>query len=106
MWFCSPGRLVQGKNENLSPSAKRLLRLLTLWTLSDNPYLAEVLQGHHVHCAFINTQEKISPTEASGEIGENFILVKNTHHTVPINYPHLVRGCGLPPFPLFPHSPD
>ena len=43
MWFCSPGRLVQGKNENLSPSAKRFLRLLTLWTLSDHPYLVEVL---------------------------------------------------------------
>ena len=69
-------------------------------------YFYQCSKGHHVHCAFINTQEKISPTEASGEIGENFILVKNTHHTVPINYPHLVRGCGLPPFPLFPHSPD
>ena len=41
--FCLPGRLVQGKNEILSPSAKRLLRLLMLWTSSDNPYLVEVL---------------------------------------------------------------
>ena len=44
-WFCSPRRLVQGKNENLSPSAKRLLRLLTLWTPSDHPYLVEVLHS-------------------------------------------------------------
>ena len=43
IWFCSPGQLVQGKNENSSPSAKRLLRLLTLWTPSDHPYLIEVL---------------------------------------------------------------
>ena len=42
-WFCSPRRLVQSKNEILSPSAKRLLRLLTLWTPSDYPYLVEVL---------------------------------------------------------------
>ena len=34
------------RNENLSPSAKRLLRLLILWMLSDHPYLVEVLRRH------------------------------------------------------------
>ena len=44
------GRLVQGKNEILSPSAKRLLRLLTLWTPSDYPYLVEVLHRCPFSC--------------------------------------------------------
>ena len=38
--------LVQDKNEILSPSAKIPLRLLTLWTPSDHPYLVEVLHPH------------------------------------------------------------
>ena len=55
MWFGSPRRLVQGKNENLSPSVKRLLCLLTLWTLSDHPYLVEVLHRRRDYVAKPNS---------------------------------------------------
>ena len=41
---------VADKNNNLSPSAKRLLHLLTLWTLSDRPYLVEVVHRCPFNC--------------------------------------------------------
>ena len=43
--FCSLTRLLGERDQNLSPSAERTLRLTTLWTMSSHLYMVKVLHG-------------------------------------------------------------